>query len=149
MASLLERHHPDLAMLNPLNPTERDALMDGFLRIQTQYDRAQHQVTNDPRTLGHQYSERLIRVRDRLDATLNEIHQLLHTPHDGESTFEYCRSRDCRNTALPAMEGAGYCSRCFEAAKTGTKLEYDTTNTPARPVIGIYGRHRPANEGGT
>jgi hypothetical protein len=134
MATLLETWHPDLFAMNPKNPREREQLQDGYKRIETQLARAQGLVENDPHTHGHRHSERLIATRDRFDAILNELHSKVYGI-DTTVDLEECRSRDCRQTALPPYEGSGYCASCLTHVKNRTRPTFDQTQ-PAKAIVG-------------
>lgn len=134
MRTLLEIWHPDLFLLNASNPNERWRLVEGYERIDTQLRRAQHLVENDSHMSGHRYSEKLVATRDRLDAILTELHQKVYGL-DVHADIEECRSRDCRQAALRAFDGSGYCRSCFAHAQAGTQPTFDQTQ-PAKAIVG-------------
>jgi hypothetical protein len=134
MRTLLETWHPDLFVLNASNPNERWRLVEGYERIDTQLRRAQHLVENDSHMQGHRHSDKLIATRDRLDAILTELHMKVYGI-DVAANIEECRSRDCRQAALPPIEGSGYCPTCLVHAQNGTQPTFDQAQS-AKAIVG-------------
>lgn len=139
MATLLEKYRPDLWNLNPKNPREREELIEGYKRIETQLARQQRLVENESHTQGHRHAENQVRRRDWLDAILSELHARLYGL-DSDTDLEECRSKNCRATAPPLFEGSGYCATCLTHAQHGTQPEFDQTLPPKAIVGSPWGR---------